>query len=88
MFRVVLSVGGAAVWQVVKQGEGWFCEYDQQTYMAMVRRYVMLANCVDASGDCLLSVFNEQVGASVLPYTFLHLSALSRQHQCFFYTKF
>ncbi|EIE20008.1 hypothetical protein COCSUDRAFT_19010 [Coccomyxa subellipsoidea C-169] len=49
--------------KVVKQGEGWFCEYDQQTYMAMVRRYVMLANCVDASGDCLLSVFNEQAEA-------------------------
>lgn len=47
--------------QVVQQGEGWFCEYDQQTYPSMVRRYVMIANCVDASGDCLLSVFNEQV---------------------------
>lgn len=46
---------------MVKQGKGWFCEYDQQIYMSMVRRYVMLAKCVDASGDCLLSVFNEQV---------------------------
>ncbi|BDA51382.1 Replication protein A 70 kDa DNA-binding subunit B [Coccomyxa sp. Obi] len=49
--------------KVVKQGEGWFCEYDQQTYPSMVRRYVMLAKCVDASGDCLLSVFNEQAEA-------------------------
>ncbi|KAK9902800.1 hypothetical protein WJX75_006399 [Coccomyxa subellipsoidea] len=49
--------------KVVKQGKGWFCEYDQQIYMSMVRRYVMLAKCVDASGDCLLSVFNEQAEA-------------------------
>lgn len=47
--------------QVVKQGDGWYCEYDSKLYPDMVRRYVMLARFIDSTGECLMSVFNEHV---------------------------
>ena len=54
--------------QVVKQEEGWYCEYDSKVYPAMVRRYVMLAKCTDATAELNISIFNEQVRP-----TYLHL---------------
>ena len=47
--------------QVTKQEEGWYCEYDSKVYPAMVRRYVMLAKCMDATAELNISIFNEQV---------------------------
>ena len=51
---------GIAAAQVVQQGEGWYCEHDGRTYPDMVRRYVMQAKCIDASGEATLSVFDDQ----------------------------
>ncbi len=70
--------------QVVQQGEGWFCEYDGRTYPDMVRRYVMQAKCIDASGEATLSVFDEQARAlpscpaSVLPPASVHVPNTER----------
>lgn len=69
--------------QVVQQGDGWYCEYDGQTYMAMVRRYVMQAKCVDASGEALLSVFNEQVQLACHPLlTFFQVPGRKLKRPC------
>ena len=55
--------------QVVQQGEGWYCEYDGRTYPDMVRRYVMQAKCIDASGEATLSVFDDQALPAPAPST-------------------
>ena len=47
--------------QVTKQDDGWYCEYDSKVYPTMVRRYVMLAKCTDATAELNISIFNEQV---------------------------
>ena len=47
--------------QVTKQDDGWYCEYDSKVYPNMVRRYVMLTKCMDATGELNISMFNEQV---------------------------
>ena len=52
--------------QVTKQEEGWYCEYDSKVYPTMVRRYVMLAKCTDATAELNISIFNEQVRAYYL----------------------
>lgn len=52
--------------QVTKQDEGWYCEYDSKVYPSMVRRYVMLTKCTDATGELNISVFNEQVSCHSL----------------------
>ena len=57
---------GNVVLQVTKQEEGWYCEYDSKVYPAMVRRYVMLAKCTDATAELNISIFNEQVRAYYL----------------------
>ena len=51
--------------QVVQQGDRWLCEYNGQLYPAMVRRYVCLAKCSDATGEATLSIFNDQVLAAL-----------------------
>ena len=56
--------------QVTKQDDGWYCEYDSKVYPNMVRRYVMLTKCMDATGELNISMFNEQVWPRVYP---LHL---------------
>jgi len=45
----------------MKQDDGWYCEFDSKVYPSMVRRYVMLTKCVDATGELNISIFNEQV---------------------------
>lgn len=57
----LLLTGDLHLAQVVKQGDGWYCEYDSKLYPDMVRRYVMLARFIDSTGECLMSVFNEHV---------------------------
>ena len=60
------ELGEASVLQVTKQEEGWYCEYDSKVYPAMVRRYVMLAKCTDATAELSISIFNEQVRPTYL----------------------
>ena len=60
------NLGEALMLQVTKQEEGWYCEYDSKVYPAMVRRYVMLAKCTDATAELSISIFNEQVRPSYL----------------------
>ena len=52
--------------QVTKQDDGWYCEYDSKVYPTMVRRYVMLAKCIDATAELNISIFNEQVRPTYL----------------------
>ncbi|CAK0786712.1 hypothetical protein CVIRNUC_009926 [Coccomyxa viridis] len=61
--------------KVTKQEEGWYCEYDSKVYPAMVRRYVMLAKCTDATAELSISIFNEQA-EQVLGMTADELAAL------------
>jgi len=57
----VIESRGMQIAQVMKQDDGWYCEFDSKVYPSMVRRYVMLTKCVDATGELNISIFNEQV---------------------------
>ena len=39
----------------------WVSPHDGSVSHVMVRRYVMQAQCSDASGECYLQFFNDQV---------------------------
>ena len=47
--------------QVERQGDVWVSPHDGSVSHVMVRRYVMQAQCSDASGECYLQFFNDQV---------------------------
>lgn len=49
--------------QVVHQGDAWYCEHDGKTYESRERRYIMRVKAADASGECFLHLFNDQVRA-------------------------
>lgn len=46
---------------MVQQGDAWYCEHDGKTYESRERRYIMRVKAADASGECFLHLFNDQV---------------------------
>ena len=49
--------------QVERQGDVWVQPADGAVTHVMTRRYVMQAQCSDATGECYLQFFNDQVGS-------------------------
>ncbi|KAK9812826.1 hypothetical protein WJX72_004357 [[Myrmecia] bisecta] len=45
--------------KVIEKDGKWLCEYDGKVYANMTRRYVMQAKCIDATGECSFSFFND-----------------------------
>ena len=46
---------------MTQQGDAWYSEHDNKTYQVRERRYIMRIKAADASGECFLHLFNEQV---------------------------
>lgn len=50
----------------MQQGDQWYSEHDGKTYPTRERRYIMRVKAADASGECFLHLFNDQV--RIKPY--------------------
>ena len=51
--------------KVVEKDGSFVCEADGKTYTRAHRRYVMNMKITDCSGECLVTVFHEQVRLAV-----------------------